>query len=79
MSDAKSQSMRPFTATDLPHGRRIINVPPTDSKLVAGRSARPGDPSYDQNFGVTQNTFTRATTHYDNQDLRSRPRNAHFE
>ena len=48
--------MRPPTggANDLPSGRRIINMPPTESKLIQGRSARPGDPSFDQNFGASR-------------------------
>ena len=47
-------------------GRRIINVGPTQSNLVAGRSARPGDPAFDQNFGATMNnTFARAATQHD--------------
>ena len=37
---------------DLPQGRRIINVAPTSSTIVPGRSARPGDSGFDQGFGL---------------------------
>ena len=43
-------------------GRRVYNVGPTDSVLVQGRSARPGDPVFDQNFGTQTGTFSRANT-----------------
>ena len=53
------------TSADMGPGRRIINVGPTQSNLVAGRSARPGDPGFDQNFGDTMNnTFARAATQH---------------
>ena len=48
--------------SDLPQGRRIINVGPTDSRLFEQRSARPGEPQFDQNFGRMDDTFARATT-----------------
>ena len=46
----------------LSQGHRIINVGPTDSKLFGQRSARPGEPQFDQNFGKMDDTFARATT-----------------
>ena len=47
--------------SDLPQGRRIINVGPTDSKLFGQHSARPGEPQFDQNFGRMDDSFARAT------------------
>lgn len=60
-------------------GRKIINVGPTDSKLISNRSARPGDPSFDQAFGqqAMGDTFARGTVIHDNDSLR-KPR-AHFD
>lgn len=63
----------------LPIGGRILNNKPMESTLISGRSARPGDAPFDQNFGQTQNTFARATTYVENQDTFKQPRNAHFE
>ena len=77
MSDTRSGLSRHDRSTDFGQGRRIINVPPTESKLISGRSAAPGDPTFDQNFGMTQNTFARAgsTVH----DPSSRLRTPHFD
>ena len=51
------------SADNIGPGRHIINVGPTQSNLIPGRSARPGEPVCDQNFGGTMNnTFARAAT-----------------
>ncbi len=64
---------------ELTVGARIHNNQPVESQVISGRSARPGDPTFTQNFGATQNTFARATTYMENQDHYSKPRTAHFE
>lgn len=77
MSDIKSFTLNQ-RANDLPPGRRIINVPSTASRLEVGRSARPGDPSFDQDFGQGIGGLERTNTQFGNEP-RSRGRNAHFE
>ena len=54
---------------DVPIGGRILNSQQMDSTAFPGRSARPGDPQYDQNFGQT--AFSRAGTFHENQDYYS--------
>lgn len=75
--------MNPRGNAELPLGRRIFNVPPTDSKLVAGRSARPGDPGYDQDFGAggTRGAggLVRTNTQTGGYEPRNKGRNAHFD
>ena len=58
-TDAAAMGANSDLNHDLGPGRRIINVGPTDSKLFGQRSARPGDPGFDQNFG--SETFARDT------------------
>ena len=63
---------------DIGVGRRIFNVPPTDSRLIAGRSARPGDPGFDQDFASGNSGLVRTNTQTGNEP-RAKGRNAHFE
>ena len=75
MSDSKLYSGA--NSSTMPLGRKIINAPAMASNLVPGRSARPGDPSFDQNFATATAGFNRADTHHER--LKSNPRTPHFD
>ena len=56
-----------FDMNDTVGGRRIINVGPTDSTLLKGRTAGPADPTFDQAWGQGDERNTSGLSRgYDN-------------